>query len=232
MRIIIAFLAILLIFVSVYLGLSHINFVKQKRIAKNKNIEQTELVHKFYKNVEERLNDKEIDKLPEDTRRKARLINNFKQAVSSFEEAEDYLARAVSLRSAISPDDTNPLIESYFQQSMASYKKAKEIIDRLEEIEGDDKYNHCLHYTKGEIYYRVLQFIAVDEEKIEIFNQTVQSFKKALLAKPRDIDTEINVEILITNRSQLLTRATMPTGQMLRQLPQKSAGQGIRKGKF
>lgn len=227
-----AFLAILLGALSVYLGWSHLNFIEQKRMEKEKNIAEQEMVHKAWNDLEN-ISSEEIDKLPKSVQARTRSVKELKEAIASFEEAEDYLAKAAQLaQTASSSDKIHPLVTVYYESAIASYKKSKEIIDRLEEVEGDNEYNHCFNYTKGEIYYRTLQLMAKDEEKMEIFRQIVQAFKRALLAKPRDIDTEINVEILRVKRSQLLSGAAMPTEQLLRQLPQTGSGKGGRKGKF
>ncbi len=232
MRKIMVLTAILLGGAGIYLGRTHLNFVEQKNIKKEKDNEEKQLIHKVWNNLET-ADDEEIKKLPADFREKARLMKGLKEAVSNFEEAEDFLARAGELARANSGEKINPLMKNYYDRSMDSYRKSKEIIDRLEEIEGDSDYNHCLYYTKGEIYYRILQFVAKNEEKMEIFNQIVVSFKKALLVKPRDIDTEINVEILRMNRGQMLSGTSVSTGQMLKQLPPStSSGRGGRKGKY
>jgi len=223
-------LAALLVILAVYFCWSHINFVEQRKLEKEKLSKNKELLDRIW-NADD-VDDKDINELPADIKERARSVKNLKNAVAIFEGAEDYLGRSSQLLQASPSDKPHLLVKSYYDRSIDLYKKAKEIVDQLEEIEGDNNYNHCLHYTRGEVYYRVLQFIATDEEKIEVFRQTVEEFKKALIAKPRDIDTEINIEILRSNRDKMVG-TVVPAEQLLRQMPpQKIGGKGVKKGKY
>lgn len=176
--------------------------------------------------------DDDYEKLPPDWKKEFKPIVDLKRATYTFEEAESELARVIQLVDITKDKKAHPLAEKTFLNSLRLYKEAKAGVDRLNEIKNNDEYNFCLYYLKGEIYYRTLELVAAPEEVPSIFNQTVDAYKRALLIKNRDINTEINVEILIKRKSELLSRGNEPGSQKIQRLIQQGVGSGRKKGNF
>jgi hypothetical protein len=159
-------------------------------------------------------------------------------AAAHYQAAEDYLYRAEGMAAVyvnVDTDEINPLVMENFSLAATNYGEAQKQIDKLKEIEGNADYNFHLQYTRGNIYYRLLQTLAGDEEKMEFFVQAALAWERALDFRTKDHDTQVNLEILQTNRFVLLSGATADDLEKLRRIPQLTkprysiGGQG---GKF
>lgn len=155
-----------------------------------------------------------------------------KKTIFTFEKAEKELLRAMQFSTVINGGEGHPLTQEILFNALKLYKEAKIAVDSLATIKGNDDYNFCLYYLKGDIYYRILQLVATPEEIPGIFDQTVDAYKQALLVKPRDIDAEINVELLRKNKNALLARGNMFGDQQMKQLIQQGVGSGRKRGNF
>ncbi len=142
-------------------------------------------------------------------------------AIAYYEAAEDRLYRAQTLAVAYSfnQSDMNPLVMENYLTAVEDYKMAKERIDGIKEIEGNNDFNFSLQYARGNIYFRVLSVIASNDEKREFFEQTALAWERALDFKEKDQDTQINLEILKQNQSNLLSGSTGNNVQKLKQIP-------------
>ena len=143
---------------------------------------------------------------------------NLKIARWHFLLAEEKIYRARQL-AELTEEDSSPFVDHYINESFAHYQKAKEKIDELLEATNDDVYNFHLYYTKGNIYYRVLMFLAKQDEAMEIFNQTALAWETALRFKNKDVDTEINLEVLYQKQRQLTGMPQRGRGERVRMLP-------------
>lgn len=95
--------------------------------------------------------------------------------------------------------EIHPVAQALADKAMPLYEEMKKRIDKMSNIDGDDNYNFAFHYTKGEVYYRYMQFFGTQETIKELYKQTVNEFKLALRYKPGDVNTVINIELLIKN---------------------------------
>lgn len=125
-------------------------------------------------------------------------------------------------------EEIHPLALSLLKEAIELYKNCKEECDKLVENEDID-FNFALNYLKGEIYFRNLELLATPETMKELFEQTIGSFKNALKAKPRDIDTIVNIELLLKNSEKLLAMMNRPSVR-LNQMLKPRAGQGKYRG--
>ncbi len=159
-------------------------------------------------------------------------------AIAYYETAEDRLYRTQSLLvlyGNLPSNDMNPLVMENYNSALENYKKAKEEIDKIKEIKGDDDFNFALQYARGNVYYRVLQILAEDDEKREFFEQTALAWERALDFRVKDQDAQINLELLKTNQQQLLMGATDSGLEKLRHIPNLTRPQhsiGLRPGEF
>lgn len=178
-----------------------------------------------------------------------------KLAVFDFEEAEDLLDRARGLQQSLTvpqpppppaithydhhgqpvhgqppapPVKIHPAAMAMFEKAVPLYHNAKKEMDRLSEAKGDADYNFRLNYIKGEVYHRYTQLFATQETAKELFNQTVTYYKTALRYKPADINTVINIELLIRDE-QGMGGAGQPQQQRNKLLNQQP-GSGRSKG--
>jgi tetratricopeptide (TPR) repeat protein len=159
---------------------------------------------------------------------------DLKKVINEFREGQEILSKAVELQSSLTPDGLNmekfhPLVNKRIEEAMGFFEKSKIKSDQLDELAMDNEYNFVLNYTKGEIYYRYLQFFGSPETALELFNQTVTYYRNALTYKPRDIDTVVNIEILIKEKSKLLSQAANP-GDRKQQILSPKFGRGKNKG--
>ena len=174
-------------------------------------------------------------------------------AIVTFEEGEVYLAKAVEVNNALTLppppppapmiDKTtgqpipqvpppapplHPLVVKNLEAAFESYKLARELCDHIQQT-GNDNFNFSLNYFKGEVYYRHTQFLSTPETAKELFDQTLICWKHALRYKPRDIDTVVNIELLIKNQNQMLSNSVQPSTNRPQMLPPQ-AGRGKTKG--
>lgn len=150
-----------------------------------------------------------------------------KKAAIWFNEAEEYLRRAAEIENATvvnlppmpPPNDPehpehseqiptpqrvlHPLTTVMLNKALGLYEKARKESEKLKDT-GDVDFNYHMNYLKGEIYYRVLEFLADQESAQEIFNQTLTYYKYALRNRGNDINTIVNIEILIKNQNGLV----------------------------
>lgn len=153
--------------------------------------------------------------LPKNEEDLVRVYFDLRKATILFNKAEDFLKKASDLDVALpvstppnAPKQLHPLTQEALDKALNLYEEARKIADKYSD--GNDvEYNYKLDYLKGEIYFRYLEFLSTPETNAELFNQTVLNYKQALKNKPADIDTVINIEILIKNKNDLVS----PPGQ-------------------
>jgi hypothetical protein len=177
-----------------------------------------------------------------------------------FEEAEMYMRRAVEIEKAVFiPDppkpvpvpmvDPNnpyatpttpmpppeppriyhPLTLVNLEKAFALYDKARKESEKLKESDDND-FNFNLNYLKGEIYYRILELMADQESAPELFNQTLSYFKFALRSRNNDVDTSVNIELLIKNQNSLMGNANNPQARKKQMLNSGKFGVGKSSG--
>lgn len=145
---------------------------------------------------------KDIPTLKESDRRNISKYLELRFSQFHYSVAEAKIWRAKRLIETM--EEESPFIERYIEEAFEHYRVAKKKIDSLMADDEDDNFNFHLYYTRGNIYYRILMFLASKEEAVGIFNQTASSWKKALSFRKKDIYTEINLEILRKNQDKLI----------------------------
>lgn len=189
--------------------------------------------------------------LSEQDRVKLAPYVSLKKASLLFNQAEYYLRRAAEIESSVvapepkpmpmvedfeNPVEQLPQPQQYHPLTVEMLKKATDLYERARKeaeklTEGADiDLNFSLNYLKGEIYYRYLELLADNDTAQELFNQTLNYYKLALRYKPGDIDTVVNVELLIKNQSSLLANANNPNAKRKQMLNVRKAGFGGSKG--
>lgn len=181
-------------------------------------------------------------------------------AVAVFEEAESNFTKAIEVNNALAsppeppptppipvigphgqiiqppqlpvppPPPLHPLVVKNLEEAFKMYKEAKELCDRIQQQPDDNNFNFSLNYFKGEVYYRHTQFLSTPETAKELFDQTLVYWKHALRYNARDVDTVINIELLIKNQQQMLSGAVQPGNNRPQMLPANQAGRGRLKG--
>jgi hypothetical protein len=178
-----------------------------------------------------------------------------KKASLLFNQGEYYLHRAEEIEFSLSsppkpagppdvdPENPNvepiaapneqrkyhPLTIQMLQKATDSYEAARKEVDKLSE-NTDIEFNFGMNYLKGEIYYRFLEFMSDSDTAQELFNQTLNYYKIALRHKPGDINTVVNIEILIKNQNDFLSNASNPQVKRKQMLNVRKAGLGSSKG--
>ncbi len=163
--------------------------------------------------------------LPKEYRERIAPTIALKKATFVFEEAEGYLQKAVEIEraSALPPPaqmvpnpenpaeqipapqqerELHPLTVVNLNKAIALYEKSRKLSEGLKDT-GRSDYDFHLNYLKGEIYYRLLELVADQESAPEMFNQALTYYKYALRNNNNDINTVINIEILIKNQNAL-----------------------------
>lgn len=158
-----------------------------------------------------------VKTLPAKSQKDISPVLSLKKALLLFRSAEEYLKRAAEIETAFSgaaeyiPDPENaqpenpqqllhPLAAEMLKKAFELYEQARKEIELLND-DRDYDYNFSLNYLKGVVYYRYLELFSDKESAPELFNQTLSYFKRALRFKSGDIDTVINIELLIKNQS-------------------------------
>lgn len=170
---------------------------------------------------------------------------NLKKARFLFEKAERYLNKAAEIENAFyipqeivnAEDEANghqqpqqslhPMTLKLLNISQDYYEQARKLIDNIPDTDDKD-FNFSVNFLKGVIYHRFLMLFASQENVFELFSQTVSSYKSALKYKNGDIDTVINIELLIKDNKNLA--AASPQGQRNKMLNLRKAGLGNRTG--
>ena len=174
-----------------------------------------------------------------------------KKASLLFNQGEYYLKRASEIESSVgvqksadppeidpenpgaepmqAPQQYHPLTIEALKKATDLYEEARKEIDKLTEND-DPEFNYGLNYLKGEIYYRFLEFLSDNDTVQELFNQALNYFKIALRYRPGDINTVVNIELLIKNQSQMLANANNPQGRRKQMLNVRRAGFGNSRG--
>ena len=123
----------------------------------------------------------------------------------------------------------HPLTIANLEKAFALYDKARKESEKLKE--GDDNnFNFNMNYLKGEIYYRILELMADQESAPELFNQTLSYFKFALRNRNNDVDTSVNIELLIKNQNSLMGNANNPQARKKQMLNSGKFGIGKSSG--
>lgn len=190
-----------------------------------------------------------LSKLPIEKQKQFEDIIELKSLVLQFRKAEDLIARASALQNSIKPIpeptqtvpvetyetepppppkpvELHPFVEEMVNEIVKLYADLKKRVDVLEERQDDPEFNFLLNYTKGVIYFRHTQFFAKPDNVKELFDRTVKYFKVALRNKPDDLNTIINVELLIKNKNQMLSTAQQPGMRRQQMLVPRGAGLG------
>jgi tetratricopeptide (TPR) repeat protein len=190
--------------------------------------------------------------LPQDYQDRITPTITLKRAALYFNEAEEYLRKAAEIENAVAsvqppppppmpsdpenpenpepvpppavPRELHPLTLINFNKAVDLYEKARKEGEKLKDT-GRADFDYHMNYLKGEIYYRILQFMADPEAAHEIFNQTLTYYKYALRNRTSDINTIINIEILIKNQNSLLANAN-PQAKKRQMLSSKRYGVG------
>ena len=180
-----------------------------------------------------------IKELPKD------LMNYYslKEAAFLFKQAEIVIEKAAQVENALhvpaeepsNPEDPNqqpqqelnPKTIKLLKESEVYYDKARKIVDNLPETLDKD-FNFRVNYLKGLIYHRYLLFFSNQENVVELFNQAVTHYRTALKNKPSDVDTVINIELLIKDGKNLI--GANPQSQRNKMLNIRKAGLGTRIG--
>lgn len=162
---------------------------------------------------------------------------SLKLAIHKFIEAENSFNRTKLLYASLKGGNKlHPLVQENLDKTIRLYEECREMADRMGDFNdskvGDPnhEYNFCLNYLKGEIYYRHLELLSKPETVRDLMTQTITYFRNALEYKPGDLNTVINIEILIKNREQMMAIANDPGAQKQQALIQKMAGSGNSKG--
>jgi hypothetical protein len=192
--------------------------------------------------------------LSKQNREKLAPYISLKKASLLFNQGEYYLRRAGEIESSVAepkqppmisddpenhqgveqlpspqPQQYHPLTVEMVKKAVDFYERARKEADKLTESVDVD-FNFGLNYLKGEIYYRHLELLADNDTAQELFNQTLNYYKLALRYKPGDIDTVVNVELLIKNQSNLLADANNPQVKRKQMLNVRKAGLGSGRG--
>jgi tetratricopeptide (TPR) repeat protein len=193
-----------------------------------------------------------MQELPKEYQERITPTITFKRAAFLFNEAEDHLRKAIEIENAVAvpnqgplpppePDPENPdhqpeqipppqrelhpLTLVNLNKAMVLYEKARKEAEKLKDI-GNPNFDYHMNYLKGEIYYRILELMADPDSAQELFNQTLTYYKYALRSRNRDVNTVVNIEILIKNQSSLLANANDPQARKKQALSSKKYGVG------
>jgi len=188
--------------------------------------------------------------LSKENREKLVPYISLKKASLLFNQGEYYLRRAAEIEGSVvepkqppmeqddpenqveqlpSPQQYHPLTVEMLKKAVDFYERARKEADKLTES-ADADFNFSLNYLKGEIYYRYLELLADNDTAQELFNQTLNYYKLALRYKPGDIDTVVNVELLIKNQSSLLANSNNPQAKRKQMLNVRKPGLGSGRG--
>lgn len=194
-----------------------------------------------------------MQELPKEYQERITPTITLKRAAFLFDEAEDYLRKAIEIENAVavpnqgppmpppepensdhSPEQIPPpqaqrelhiLTLANLNKAMVLYEKARKEAEKLKDI-GNPNFDYHMNYLKGEIYYRILELMADPDSAQELFNQTLTYYKYALRSRNRDVNTVVNIEILIKNQSSLLANANDPQARKKQALSSKKYGVG------
>lgn len=153
-------------------------------------------------------------------------IIGLKRSLLLFNEAEGHLMKAVEIENALTDDskqNLHPLTVKELNKAIQLYETARKEVEQIKE-QKNLTFDYQLNYLKGEIYFRHLEIMATQETALEMFNQTVTYYKYALRHKPSDVNTVVNIEILIKNQNKLLADASNPNGKKKTMLNSKKFG--------
>ena len=178
--------------------------------------------------------EKALEQLPVKAKEKLKSHLELSLACYYFDRAEENIFRAKSILAVTGVEGSeggrNPIAEKYISESFRYYRAAKKKIDALEKSASDSEYNFHFFYARGNIYFRYLSLIAEEGEMQDVFNQTVLAWREALVYREKDIDTEINLEILRKNQDQMMKNATGGSYERMKMLPQQGVGLGKPRG--
>jgi tetratricopeptide (TPR) repeat protein len=178
-----------------------------------------------------------------------------KKSAILFNQAEDYLRKAIEIENAVAdsggpvdpmppPDPENtheaipppaqprllhPLTTAHLNKAFVLYEQARKGVEKLKDS-GDADFDYHLNYLKGEIYYRILELMADQESAPELFNQALTYYKYALRNRNSDINTVVNIELMIKNQNGLIGNAGNPQARKKQMLNSKKYGIGKSSG--
>ncbi len=93
--------------------------------------------------------------------------------------------------------DTHPLAWVALENAMGSYNEARAYIDSIQSDAESTEFNFVYNYVKGSIYYRLMQMTREQDIAKGFFEKSLESYTTALKFKPKDTNTEINIELLL-----------------------------------
>jgi len=170
--------------------------------------------------------------LSEAKRTKLLPMISLKKSKFWFNEAEQYLMKAAEIERAVDTqvDDKalHPLTVINLEKAFALYDKSRKEVDKIKDS-NDKDFNYHVNYLKGEVYFRTLEFMSNQDSAQELFNQTLTYYKYALRNRPSDINTVINIEILIKNQNKLASNMN-PKARKKQMLNSKKFGVGRSSG--
>lgn len=191
-----------------------------------------------------------LQSLPQSYRENIMPTLMLRRSVLLFGEAEELLQKAIEIeRAVVLPPQPMPPIDQHdnpeqippparelhpltlvnLNKAIALYEKARKNTEALKD-DGTADFNYHLNYLKGEIYYRMLELVADQESAQEIFNQALTYYKYALRSRNNDMNTVINIELLIKNGGGLVNNAGNPQAKKKQLLTSKKYGIGKSSG--
>lgn len=198
--------------------------------------------------------EKEMHGLPTAYKERLMPILSLKKATFWFNEAEDYLRKASEIERSVAPvpqdpmppaqnlldnpeqipppqqpRELHPLTLINLNKAIALHERARKECEKLKDSFNTD-FDYHVNYLKGEIYYRILELVADQESAPALFNQTLTYYKYALRSRSNDMNTVINIEILIKNQNELLGDAGNPQARKKQMLNSKKYGIGKSSG--
>jgi hypothetical protein len=89
-----------------------------------------------------------------------------------------------------------------------------------------------LWYTKGCIYFRHLQLLSTPDNAEETFLNSLNAFKNSLKYKDKDLNSQINIELLLQQKEKMMAQAKKPREERVQQLTSPLVGASPNKGQF
>jgi len=139
----------------------------------------------------------QLNDFPDDLFYDIKNIMKFKIATNYCAEGERSLEIAKSLYFSINAGlpDLKPPVQAELDKAIKGWNDAKKYIDQTKEMD-DVNFNFSLNFLKGNIYFRLLQMADSNKAK-DYFDKCLTSYKDALKFRHRDVNTIINIELLI-----------------------------------
>lgn len=153
-----------------------------------------------------------------------------KEAILHLFLAEDELNKAFKIQSAlaVSPETPHPLADDLLDKSKNNYEISKRIFDSLYELNNDSEFNFILNFYKGVVYHRYLQMFSDQQTAKEYLNMTLNAYKQALKHKDADINTTVNLELLLKDPQNGGSGNGEPKDTKTKMLNQAASGNNLK----